>query len=158
MKLLYEPGDRISWVNVDDPVMGGLSNSKNALHKGFLRFSGTVSLQNNGGFCSMRSEGKTWDLSGFGKLVVVAKGDGKRLKVTLRTDWNDSGAYQLGFSSRDEMATHTFLLREFEYFRRGNHIKDAPALDVSKICSVGFLIAEKQVGDFEFDIFQIRSE
>jgi len=157
MKTIYEPGDLTSWITVNDPVMGGISQSMCMEHEGFLRFSGNVSLENSGGFCSMRSQGKTWDLSGCEKLVVRTKGDGKRFKLTMRTDIHDSGAYQSGFSSCGEAAEHEFMLREFQFFRRGIHIQDAPAIDISKICSIGFLIADKQSGKFALDIFQIRA-
>ena len=44
-----------SWRIVDDNVMGGRSSSNISLNKdGFGVFNGTISLDNNGGFCSVR--------------------------------------------------------------------------------------------------------
>ena len=43
------------WTTVNDPVMGGLSTSAVSFRDGGLVFSGSISLENNGGFTSARS-------------------------------------------------------------------------------------------------------
>lgn len=44
-----------TWRTVNDGVMGGLSESEIILHENSILFKGLVSLENNGGFASMRS-------------------------------------------------------------------------------------------------------
>lgn len=49
--------DLSNWRVVNDGVMGGTSRSKFYLNsKGHGCFDGTVSLENNGGFCSVKYE------------------------------------------------------------------------------------------------------
>ena len=51
------------WIIVNDSVMGGLSKSKVTFTENGLVFKGTLSLQNNGGFASIRSGKGKFDLS-----------------------------------------------------------------------------------------------
>ena len=49
--------DSLSWRVVDDGVMGGLSKGNFGVSSGgILTFRGTLSLENNGGFSSIRTE------------------------------------------------------------------------------------------------------
>src|SRR5689334_7386790 len=52
---LADAGQVASWTTLNDPVMGGTSTSTVAYGGGGLVFSGTISLENNGGFASARS-------------------------------------------------------------------------------------------------------
>ncbi len=49
------------WRIVNDGVMGGLSSSKATIKDDKIIFSGNVSLENNGGFASLRSPVKDYD-------------------------------------------------------------------------------------------------
>src|SRR6056297_3090968 len=56
-----ETGDVTNWEIVNDVVMGGRSSSQAELvnpdsGEGAMRFSGHLSLENNGGFASVRSQ------------------------------------------------------------------------------------------------------
>ncbi len=72
-------GDSITdWQIVDDGVMGGLSKGKFDISgKQTLKFSGNLSLKNNGGFSSIRSKRTTMDLSEFKGIKMRVKGDGR---------------------------------------------------------------------------------
>ncbi|MCH9723174.1 MAG: CIA30 family protein [Actinomycetia bacterium] len=52
---LDDAGEVAGWTTVTDPVMGGLSTSAVSFRDGGLVFSGSISLENNGGFTSARS-------------------------------------------------------------------------------------------------------
>jgi hypothetical protein len=70
-----EPG----WTAVNDGVMGGVSRGGAKLVDGSLHFRGILSLENNGGFSSIRSGGPTRDLNAAQAIVlpgVGAFGDG----------------------------------------------------------------------------------
>ena len=45
----------LPWRSINDGVMGGLSSGGMRLEDGIAVFSGTLSLENNGGFSSVRS-------------------------------------------------------------------------------------------------------
>ena len=55
------------------------------LEDGVGVFRGVVSLENGGGFASVRSEPQDHDLSTFDGLVLKVRGDGKRYRFRLRT-------------------------------------------------------------------------
>lgn len=62
------------WISVDDDVMGGHSRGSAVLRDGVLRFAGALSLEDNGGFASIRARG-AFDLPGaFGMRLRVRGG------------------------------------------------------------------------------------
>lgn len=65
------------WVSVNDGVMGGLSKGGAEMKDGVMVFSGVLSLENNGGFSSVRTRGYEADLSGAKGIVLRVKGDGR---------------------------------------------------------------------------------
>jgi len=70
--------DSLGWRVVNDGVMGGLSKGQIKVSKdGILTFSGNLSLENNGGFSSMRTEKLEMDLSQAEGLVTRVKGYGR---------------------------------------------------------------------------------
>ena len=58
------------WVALNDGVMGGCSTGAPAIADGRLEFRGALSLANNGGFASVRSVGRHFDLSGATAVVL----------------------------------------------------------------------------------------
>ena len=73
---------RDCWI-VNDDVMGGLSQSRLRQDANGMFFEGLVSLENNGGFASMRSSARF--PQGAQQIELLAKGDGKSYKLVLRT-------------------------------------------------------------------------
>ena len=78
------------WRSVDDDVMGGVSSSR--IEPGVdsgprgARFVGTVSLENNGGFASIRSTPAPLGLAGAEGLELELIGDGHTYKLSIRLD------------------------------------------------------------------------
>ncbi len=85
-RLSFDVRDAVDgWITRDDPVMGGRSRSSVRWDPAGLVFSGTVSLENNGGFASLQgplldpvlvqlwstAPGLQFDLAGDGKVYVV---------------------------------------------------------------------------------------
>ena len=131
------------WNAIDDVVMGGVSHSR-IRHDpaGHAVFEGTVSLENNGGFASVRS--RPQDLSAPGAIgyVVEARGDGKRYKLTLRTDDAfDAVNYQASFDAPAGTWTLVHVpLAEFRASFRGRPVPGAPALDPARVRQIGPLL------------------
>ncbi len=148
------------WQVVNDTVMGGVSESSlQPGGKGTALFKGTVSLKNNGGFCSTSSrENKKYDLSGFQGMGVRVKGDGKTYMLTVKTDASFSGyAYQFSFATKkDQWMTVTVPFKDFVARFRGQPVPNAPPVKSSDITSFGFLIADKQEGPFALEIEWIK--
>ena len=67
--------------------MGGLSKGKLDVNvDGILTFSGILSLENNGGFSSIRTEKAFKNLSSAEGLLARVKGDGRAYQVRFGTD------------------------------------------------------------------------
>lgn len=147
------------WQIVNDDVMGGVSRSSFQLTNGIAVFQGQVSLENNGGFASVRSLPAQHDLAGADAFVVRVRGDGRSYKFTARTDRSfDSALYQASFKTgKGEWEEHRMPLTQFVATFRGRAVAGEPPLDPAKVASVGFLISEKQQGPFRLEVAWIKA-
>lgn len=144
-----------SWQAVDDRIMGGCSQSHPKFHAGTgLRFTGTVSLENNGGFASIRSASSHWDLGRYQGLKLRLQGDGKDYKLSLRTDlYYDGVSYQAAFGTREGgWQEITLPFADFTPTHHGIRLTTVPPLDPSSIRSFGLFIAGRQAGPFCLDL------
>jgi monofunctional biosynthetic peptidoglycan transglycosylase len=143
-----------SWPNIDDTVMGGVSSSEMVIEDGVAVFRGEVSLENNGGFASVRSDSRDHDLSAFDGLVIRVRGDGKRYKVRLRTTGSFGGpSYQATIEpAPGKWQEIKIPFREFAPVFRGRRLPDHPPLDPGEVKTFGLLIADKQAGPFRLEI------
>jgi len=147
-----------AWQVVNDDVMGGVSASGFHLTNGVALFRGKVSLDNNGGFASVRSLPARHDLAGCDTFVVRVRGDGWRYKFTARTDRSfDSAIYQCVFTTKKgEWEEHRLPFKQFVATFRGRVLSSEPPLDAAKVTSVGFLISDKQEGPFQLEVAWIK--
>lgn len=148
-----------SWGSIDDRVMGGISQSRMSINEGVARFEGVVSLENNGGFASVRSPAERRDLSAFDGLVLRVRGDGNTYGVRLRTTAAFDGvSYQADIAPRAGEWIEVML--PFDAFRavfRGRPVPGHSPLDPRRIQTVGFIIARKQAGPFLLETAWIRA-
>ena len=148
-----------AWQVVNDGVMGGVSTSQfQLLTNGGAIFSGVVSLENNGGFASVRSTPVRENLNGTDALVLRVRGDGRRYKFTVRTEAGFNALnYQAEFTTkRGEWEEHRLTFKDFMPTFRGRVLTDVPPLIPSKITSVGLLISDKKAGPFRLEMSWIR--
>jgi monofunctional biosynthetic peptidoglycan transglycosylase len=149
-----------AWEVVNDDVMGGVSTSQfQVLTNGCAVFSGTVRLENNGGFASVRSAPVRENLTGLTAFVLRVRGDGRRYKLTVRTDAGfDTPLYQCAFTTRrGEWEEHRLAFSDFVRTFRGRVLTDVPPLNPARVNSVGFLISDKQAGPFRLEIGWIKA-
>lgn len=143
---------RALWV-VNDGVMGGISRSAFRAEPEGVVFEGQVSLENNGGFASLRSPAAF--PAGASTLELTARGDGKRYKFILRTEASPRAPiYQCDFVAGAEWQVHRFLPEDFQASFRGRAV-DAPRLVFSEAKEFGILIADKQVGEFRLQLARL---
>jgi monofunctional biosynthetic peptidoglycan transglycosylase len=142
------------WRTINDGVMGGVSSSGFLVKEGIARFEGTVSLENNGGFASVRSRSRDYDISLFQGMVLRVRGDGKRYAFRLRTTSGFDGiSYEARFKSvADQWITVRMPFKAFQPVFRGRVIRDAEPLDLKSVKTFGFLISDKQTGKFRLEI------
>jgi NADH dehydrogenase [ubiquinone] 1 alpha subcomplex assembly factor 1 len=143
------------WVPIHDAVMGGVSTGRlEATGNETVAFAGLVSLENNGGFASVRSLPREHDLSGYSGLELRIRGDGRRYKINLRTDPRAAGIlYRAVFETRDdEWQTLRLPFEKFVPTFRGRIVREAPSLDLSRVTSLGLMISDGQAGPFRLEI------
>ena len=74
-----------NWIIVNDDVMGGRSSgSFNLNTQGHGLFEGGISLENNGGFSSLRYRGGRKQINEHTKIVIRLKGDGKNYQFRIK--------------------------------------------------------------------------
>ena len=120
-------------------------------------FEGTVSLERNGGFASVRSSPGERGLSGATACLIELRGDNKQFKLSLLTDDGfDSLSYQASFTPKStDWQTLHLPLADFRASFRGRAVTDAPPLAPARIRQVGLMIAARQAGPFARDIRRI---
>ena len=148
-----------AWQIVNDDVMGGVSTSRFSVTNGVAVFRGEVSLENSGGFASVRSPAARHDLAGFDAFVVRARGDGRTYKFTVRTESGfDAPIYQCAFTTKSGVwEEHRLAFKDFVPTFRGRMLSGQPPLDPAKVASVGFLISDKQAGPFHLEVAWIKA-
>ena len=156
-----QPSDKTLWIAVNDGVMGGLSQGGAKIDSGVLHFSGTLSLENNGGFSSIRTTGSGFDLSTAKCMVLRIKGDGRTYQLRLSTNarFRDSRiSYGAEFATQAD--TWMEVRIDFSTLKpryRGTKL-DGPPLDLSKVEEIGLLIGDKRAGDFLLQVDWMKAE
>ena len=124
---------------------------------GHAVFQGTVSLERNGGFASVRSSPADRGRAGATWCLIEVRGDVRQFKLSLLTDDGfDSVNYQATFTpERQAWQTLTLPLSGFQPTFRGRAVPGTPPLDPARIRQVGLMIAAGQAGPFELHIREI---
>jgi len=105
--------DISGWSVVDDGVMGGRSAGKFHLNnEGNAVFEGRVSLENNGGFSSVRYGFEEIRTKGFTKVLLKVKGDGKTYQFRVKHKTKDYYSYIVNFQPSEEWGTIELTLSE----------------------------------------------
>jgi hypothetical protein len=139
---------------VNDGVMGGVSQSSLRQDEDGMFFEGMVSLENNGGFASMRSSVRF--PQGTQLIELIAKGDGKRYKLVLRTELAPRVTYVADFIALPTWQTYRFNLSQFKSTFRGRDV-NAPTLSFSDVIDFGILISNNQAGSFAIQLKTLKS-
>ena len=146
------------WRMVNDGVMGGISRSSMALtDAGHGRFSGRVSLANNGGFASTQMIKSIALADGQTHIVLRVKGDGKRYEFRLNIQRRQAESYVHGFATSGDWETVRLPLRDFYPQFRGRRL-NRPNFDFATIETMSFFIANGREEAFELLIDWIGVE
>ncbi|SES04182.1 Complex I intermediate-associated protein 30 (CIA30) [Vreelandella subterranea] len=156
-----DPSEQQRWYAVDDGVMGGQSRSQFSVVDGEGRFHGEVSLDNGGGFASVRREPHDFEstLADARGIALAVRGDGRTYQLRLKsTSLGDASAYRVKFTpATDSWETLHFSWAAFAAVRRGTLLTDAPSIKPADITQVGFLIADRTDGPFCLRVKYIES-
>ncbi len=152
-----EPG----WITVDDNVMGGISQSEVQVDadSGLLTFAGTVSLENNGGFASARSQPMIYDLGSFDGIALRVRGDGQayRLRVYSEETGRDIAYTAIFETEADTWTEVTIEFSDMVPLYRGFVVNRAGPLNPEMIRSFGLMITDKQQGEFKLEVDWINA-
>ncbi|WP_224488010.1 CIA30 family protein [Robertkochia flava] len=150
--------DTGAWAIVNDVVMGGASNAqirKNQAGNGV--FSGHVSLENNGGFASVRLRLSPVDISDFSTIHLRVKGEPARYQVRCKSNWGDPQSYVAYFETNGTWQEVVISLGSMYPTFRGNRL-DMPDYSGEMLSEVALLIGNKKEEDFKVELEKIWLE
>lgn len=145
-----------SWRPVNDGVMGGVSSGGMLQTGEGLLFTGELSLENNGGFSSVRRLVEQ-DLSGSNRIRMEIRGDGREYQFRIRQSTRFDGvAWSAMFTTQDSWQSIEIALDQFIPVFRGRTVAQAGPVIASDIQQIGFLLADKNPGPFKLEIRHIE--
>lgn len=148
--------DISDWQVVLDGVMGGKSAGNFALNEaGKGAFNGIVSLENNGGFASVRYRFKKMEVQQFKQFTIRLKGDGKQYQFRVKSAADQSYAYVATFETTGEWQTVTIPFGQMSPQFRGRKL-DMPNYAGKVLEEASFLIGNKKNESFELVIDRIE--
>lgn len=139
----------------NDGVMGGLSQgSARITEAGVLRFSGVLSLENNGGFSSVWFGHGSYDLSGAEGMEIRVKGDGRAYHLQLETDARYRGE-PVSFRAEFETEASEWITARIPFSAltprwRGRKLRTP--FDPSQVETFGLILLEKRPGPFRIEV------
>ena len=147
------------WQPINDGVMGGVSDGRFQItDKGIMEFYGTLSLENNGGFASVRSKAKKLGLKDSDVIVARLRGDGREYYFNLLVP-----TFRIAFSYRASFKTKAgewqevkVPLKDFQATSFGRPVKNAGPVNAGKVNAIGFLLADKKAGPFKLEVECIK--
>ena len=153
-----KPDAAKQWRTVNDGVMGGRSDGRFKMTDNkTMEFFGTLSLENNGGFASVRSTPTSLDIKSGDSIMARVRGDGREYRLNLYVPRGSGGySFRQSFKTKkDKWIEVSFPVNTFVATWRGRVFADQK-LDPSKVNSVGFLLADKKPGPFKLEVEWIK--
>jgi monofunctional biosynthetic peptidoglycan transglycosylase len=149
------------WSAQNDDVMGGVSKGDAVVRDGVLRFSGSLSFENNGGFAQVRIRDLDYDLAGKKGMRMKVMGDGRTYQFRLSTNARHRGsriAYSVEFPTQaGEWSEVVVAFADLKPSHHGNKL-DGPPADLSQVEEMSLLIADKREGPFSLKVDWMKTE
>ena len=149
---------KLKWNIVNDTVMGGRSSSRWSDKSSTLSFEGFLSLENNGGFASIRHDLNNINLSDTEGIFIKVKGDGRKYQFRIRSQASRWANYSQEFKTKkDTVQTFYLPYKDFKPSWRGRSVRNVPTLTGKDVRGIGFLLGDKIQGKFKLDILNISA-
>lgn len=146
---------KTDWRIVDDGVMGGKSSGNFYINEsGDGLFEGFVSLDNNGGFSSVRYR-ESFQLQSQTTIKIQLKGDGSKYQFRVKANSFDRHSYIAEFKTSGEWETVEIDLSTMYPAFRGRTLS-IPNFDKDQIEELAFLIGNKKEQEFHLEIKSIQ--
>lgn len=156
---LFDFNDNVAidnWSVVNDGVMGGLSQGEFSINpEGHGFFRGKVSLENNGGFSSVRYRFQTLDTSTFSKIIIRLKGDGNSYQFRTKADVSQRFSYIVAIGTTGDWETLTIPFSDMYPAFRGR-LLELPNYSGAAMTEIAFLIGNKKEETFALEIDYIE--
>lgn len=145
-----------AWRIVNDGVMGGRSNGSFSLSaEGHGLFAGQISLENNGGFSSVRYQCDKVNVTKESRIAIRLKGDGKRYQFRVKDNSRNYYSYIISFDTSGEWEDIEISLSNMYPSFRGRRL-NMPNFAHEAIEEIVFLIGNKKAESFELLIDKIE--
>ena len=153
-------GAAAQWQTTNDGVMGGRSDGRFRINEDKnMEFFGTLSLENNGGFASVRARGSNLGLEEGDSIVARVRGDGREYSLNLYTPTRRTAfSYRAKFrTQKDEWIEVRIPLNDFVATSFGRVVRNQE-LDPAEVTGLGILLGDKKAGPFELEIDWIKAD
>lgn len=141
---------------ISDRIMGGVTNSTLEYTENSLVLSGTISLDNYGGFASVKTRFNTFDLSEYSGVRIRYRSTNQRFAFTLEDsrNWmmpNLKGAF--GSNEQNAWTEAVINFKDFKEYQIGEPTGDAlDRAQLKNIVRLGIITTEKKAGPFAIEI------
>ena len=150
--------DLQDWIIVDDVVMGGRSLSTFKLNEdGIGIFEGNISLENNGGFSSLRYKFLKKTIKEYTQVKIRLRGDGKKYQFRIKSNTADYFSYIAPFQTSGKWQEIVIPLEDLYPSFRGRRLNQ-PNFSSDYIEELAFLIGNKKSESFKLLIDKIALE
>ena len=154
-----DPNSGRPWQTVNDGVMGGRSEGRFRINDDKrMEFFGTLSLENNGGFASVRARGEKLGLQPGDSIILRVRGDGRQYNFNLYVPRSiGRNSYRQSFRTKqDEWIEVELPLDKFVATWRGRTFRN-DKLDPSDVAGLGFQLSDKKPGPFKLEVEWIKA-
>ncbi len=147
--------DANNWKIVDDVVMGGRSSGEFHINQdGIGVFEGRISLENNGGFSSLRYQFNELNTKPTSKIILKVKGDGKTYQFRIKSRSSDYYSYIVSFNTSEDWETIELSISDMYPAFRGRKL-NISNYDKESFEEIAFLIGNKKAENFKLEIGSI---
>jgi len=151
------------WYPIHDTVMGGRSSgatTQNTETQSML-FSGMLSLENNGGFASVRLPVEEDQLRMAQGIRITLKGDGRKYLATIRRDYEQRMIYHRASfqTTKGEEQEIIIPFADYKPYAYGRSLPQVTPLHHkhNHVRELGFMLADKQSGSFSLEILSMET-
>jgi len=151
--------DSQKWTTVVDGVMGGKSTSDLMELNNSILFSGEISLENNGGFASLRGVRNYENLSDYSTVEIKYRSIGQDFALRLlKHEAFYLPYFKHGFETTNwDWKTVSIPLDLFSEYRLSDKTGNSITSDeLQKINRLGIIVSNKIEGEFKIEIDYIK--
>lgn len=151
-RVVLDFGSGLRGFPVNDSVMGGVSWSE--FDADSSAFAGVLSIENNGGFASVRFANPQPDLTGVRSLVLTHRGDGRTYQLRLRDERRlDGVAWRASFETQPGAWIETEIpLEAFVPTFRGRTLQGVEPLRKDSVLQISIMLATNEPGEFRVEL------